>query len=329
MTPYSALMAASGRGPYAVSIEDVLAARERIAPWARRTPLMRSASLDALAGRALHFKAEPFQRTGSFKFRGAANAVRALDDASASRGVATHSSGNHAQALALAARMRGIAAHIVMPSSAPAVKRAAVEAYGGIVTTCEPTLAAREAGLSAVIARTGAVAIPPFDHPMVIAGQGTIACEILEDLPHADTIIAPVGGGGMIGGIAIAARALSRRVRVIAAEPAGAADAALSKRTGVRQPMVSPETIADGLRTSLGELTFPIVRDLVDEVIVVEEAEIVAAMRLAWERLKVVIEPSAGVGVAAVMRDDVRSRSDLGVTAVVLCGGNVDVSALG
>jgi threonine dehydratase len=316
------------RGPYAVSIEDVRSARERIAPWARRTPVMRSASLDALAGRPLHFKAEPFQRTGSFKFRGATNAVRALDDASASRGVATHSSGNHAQALALAARMRGIAAHIVMPSNAPAVKRAAVEAYGGIVTTCEPTLAAREAGLAEVIARTGAVPIPPFDHPMVIAGQGTIACEILEDVPDVETIIAPVGGGGMIGGIAVATRALSPRTRVIAAEPAGAADAALSKRTGVRQPMVSPQTIADGLRTSLGELTFPIVRDLVDQVILVEEHEIAAAMRLVWERLKVVIEPSAGVGVAAMLRDDMRNRGELGVTAVVLCGGNVDVSAL-
>jgi len=315
-------------GAYAVSLSDVLAARERIAAWVRRTPVMRCASLDAIAGRQLHFKAEPFQRTGSFKFRGATNAVRSLDDASASRGVATHSSGNHAQALALAARLRGIPAHIVMPSNAPAVKRAAVEAYGGLVTTCEPTLAAREAGLRDVVARTGAVAIPPFDHPMVIAGQGTIACEILEDVPNVDTIVAPVGGGGMIGGIAVATRALSPQTRVIAAEPAGAADAALSKRTGVRQPMLSPKTIADGLRTGLGELTFPIVRDLVDEVIVVEEHEISAAMRLVWERLKVVIEPSAGVGVAALLRDDMRARSELGTTAVVLCGGNVDVSAL-
>jgi threonine dehydratase/serine racemase len=315
-------------GPYAVSIDDVHAARERIACWVRRTPVLRSTSLDALAGRPLHFKAEPFQRTGSFKFRGATNAVRSLDDAAAARGVATHSSGNHAQALALAARLRGIPAHIVMPSNAPAVKRAAVESYGGIVTVCEPTLSAREASLADVVARTGAVPIPPFDHPMVIAGQGTIACEILEDVPGVDTIVAPVGGGGMIGGIAIATRALSPRTRVLAAEPAGAADAALSKRTGVRQPMVSPQTVADGLRTSLGELTFPILRDLVDEVIVVEEAEIVAAMRLVWERLKVVIEPSAGVGVAAMLRDDVRRRSDLGTTAVVLCGGNVDVGAL-
>jgi len=315
-------------GAYAVSLSDVLAARERIAAWVRRTPVMRCASLDAIAGRQLHFKAEPFQRTGSFKFRGATNAVRSLDDASASRGVATHSSGNHAQALALAARLRGIPAHIVMPSNAPAVKRAAVEAYGGLVTTCEPTLAAREAGLRDVVARTGAVAIPPFDHPMVIAGQGTIACEILEDVPNVDTIVAPVGGGGMIGGIAVATRALSPQTRVIAAEPAGAADAALSKRTGVRQPMLSPKTIADGLRTGLGELTFPIVRDLVDEVIVVEEHEISAAMRLVWERLKVVIEPSAGVGVAALLRDDMRARRELGTTAVVLCGGNVDVSAL-
>ena len=315
-------------GAYAVSLSDVLAARERIAAWVRRTPVMRCASLDAIAGRQLHFKAEPFQRTGSFKFRGATNAVRSLDDASASRGVATHSSGNHAQALALAARLRGIPAHIVMPSNAPAVKRAAVAAYGGLVTTCEPTLAARESGLKDVVARTGAVAIPPFDHPMVIAGQGTIACEILEDVPDVDTIVAPVGGGGMIGGIAVATRALSPQTRVIAAEPAGAADAALSKRTGVRQPMLSPKTIADGLRTGLGELTFPIVRDLVDEVIVVEEHEISAAMRLVWERLKVVIEPSAGVGVAALLRDDMRARSELGTTAVGRCGGNVDVSAL-
>ena len=321
-------MAAPAQGPYAVTVDDVLAARARIAPWARRTPLLRSRSLDALAGRPLHFKAEPFQRTGSFKFRGATNAVRSLGDAAAACGVATHSSGNHAQALALAARERGIPAHIVMPTNAPAVKRAAVEAYGGIVYPCEPTLAAREAGLAAVVARTGAVPIPPFDHPMVIAGQGTIACEIIEELPEVDAIVAPVGGGGMIGGIAIAARALSPRTRVIAAEPAGAADAALSKRTGVRQPMTDPRTIADGLRTSLGELTFPIVRDLVDEIVTVEEDEIVAAMRLVWERLKVVIEPSAGVGVAAVMRADVRARQDLGTTAVVLCGGNLDVSGI-
>jgi threonine dehydratase len=321
-------MAAHGAGPHAVSIDDILAARGRIAPWVRRTPMLRSASLDALAGRPLHFKAEPFQCTGSFKFRGATNAVRSLDDVAAARGVATHSSGNHAQALARAAQLRGIPAHIVMPSNAPAVKRAAVEAYGGIVITCEPTLAAREAGLAAVVARTGAVAIPPFDHPMVIAGQGTLACEILEDIRDVDTIVAPVGGGGMIGGIAVATRALSPRTRVIAAEPSGAADAALSKRTGIRQPMVSPQTIADGLRTSLGELTFPILRDLVDEVIVVEEAEIVAAMRLVWERLKVVIEPSAGVGVAAMLRTDVRARTELGTAAVVLCGGNLDTSAL-
>lgn len=321
-------MAVPPRGKHAVSIDDVRAARARIAPWVRRTPMLRSASIDAIAGRSVHFKCEPFQRTGSFKFRGATNAVRALDDASAARGVATHSSGNHAQALALAARERGIPAHIVMPTNAPAVKRAAVEAYGGTVYPCEPTLAAREAGLAEVVGRTGAAAVPPFDHPMVIAGQGTIACEILEDLADLDAIVVPVGGGGMIGGISVATHALSPRTRVIGAEPAGAADAALSKRTGTRQPMSDPRTIADGLRTSLGELTFPLVRDLVDEIVTVEEDEIVAAMRLVWERLKVVIEPSAGVGVAALLRTEMRARPGLGHVAVVLCGGNLDVGGL-
>jgi threonine dehydratase len=311
---------------YAADLAAIRAAAQRIAPHAHRTPVMTSRTMDELSGRSLFFKCETFQRVGAFKFRGACNAVTRLDDHVAARGVATHSSGNHAQALALAAKLRGIPAHVVMPTSAPAIKREAVLGYGANVIPCEPTLAAREATAARVVAETGATLIPPYDHPDVIAGQGTIALELLEDVPDLDAIVVPVGGGGMISGIALAARELAPRVRVIGAEPLGADDAARSKASGALIPQTGPKTIADGLLTSLGSLTWPVVRDVVDRIVTVDEDAIVAAMRLVYERMKLVIEPSAAVGVAVALHGlrDVDAER----VGVVLCGGNVDLDRL-
>ncbi len=310
------------------SLEAIRAAAARIAGHAHRTPILTSETLDAMAARRLFFKAEVFQKVGAFKFRGAMNAVSRLADEAAARGVVTHSSGNHAQALALAAKLRGIPAWIVMPKGAPAIKRRAVEGYGATVVECENTLEARESTAARVVAETVGTLIPPFDHPDVIAGQGTMALEILEERPETEAIVVPIGGGGMISGVAIAAKALKPSIRVFAAEPALADDASRSKASGRIEPVERIDTIADGLRTSLGELTFPVVRDLVDEVLLVEEGAIVAAMRLVWERMKVLIEPSAAVGVAAVLDASFKARRGFGPTAVVLCGGNVDLDRL-
>jgi threonine dehydratase/serine racemase len=242
--------------------------------------------------------------------------------------VVTHSSGNHAQALALAARMRGIPAHIVMPSNASAVKRRAVEGYGARVIECLPTLAAREATASAVLVETGANLIPPYDHPDVIAGQGTVALELMEQVLGIDTVVAPVGGGGLLAGVTIAIQALEPGIRVIGAEPAGADDAARSKATGQLIPQTGPQTIADGLLTSLGELTWPVIRDHVDRIILVTEEEIVRAMRLAWERAKLLIEPSSAVALAAVLADEFRAVAGAHRVGIVLSGGNVDLNRL-
>jgi threonine dehydratase/serine racemase len=313
---------------YAADLDSIRAAQRRIDPFIRRTPVLTSATLDAMSGRRLWFKCELFQRTGSFKFRGATNAVRVLDDNTAAGGVVTHSSGNHAQALALAARMRGIDAHIVMPSNSAEIKKAAVRDYGGRIVECELTIASREAAAARVIAETGGTMIPPYNHPDVIAGQGTVALELLDECPQLDAIVVPLGGGGMISGIAIAAKALKPSIRIIGAEPELAGDAALSKRAGSIQPQMPPVTIADGLRGTLGPLTFPVVRDLVDEIVLVSEADIAAHMRLVWERMKLTIEPSAAVGVAVACSDWMRKQKDHADVGVVLCGGNVDLSSL-
>jgi threonine dehydratase len=314
---------------HAVDLADIVAARRRIGSLARRTPTMTCRALDERAGFRLVFKCENLQRTGSFKIRGALNAVLALDDGEAARGVVTHSSGNHAQALALAARLRGIPATIVMPENAPMVKVNAVEDLGAEIIRCPATQAAREAASAEAVRRTGGVYVPPYDHPRVIAGQGTIALELLEEQPDLRAIVVPVGGGGMISGIAVATRALRPDVQVVGAEPAQADDAARGKRCGVRQPAATTSTIADGLRTSLGDLTWPIVRDLVATIVTVSEEEIVAAMRLVFERLKLVIEPSAAVGVAVAL-GGLRASVDTGdgPVAVILCGGNVDLDRL-
>ncbi len=314
--------------PYAADLAAVRAAAERIRAHAHMTPVMRSRSIDALAGRGLHFKCELLQRTGAFKFRGAMNAVASLSEAEAARGVLTHSSGNHGQAVALAAALRGVPATVVMPEDAPAIKRAAVAAYGARIVSCAPGSAARAATAERERARSGAHFIHPSDDPAVIAGQGTVALELLEQVPDLQAIIAPVGGGGLIAGVALAARALRPGIRVFAAEPAGADDAARSVAAGLRLPQTDPRTIADGLRTELGDNTWPVLRDLVEEVLVVEEEEIIRCTRLIWERMKLTIEPSAGVGVAAALSPRFRALAGIRRAGVVLSGGNVDLSAL-
>jgi threonine dehydratase len=313
---------------YAVQLADIEAAAARIRPFVHRTPVMTCETLNRLAGRKLFFKCENFQKTGSFKYRGATNAIQKLSDTQASRGVVTHSSGNHAQAIALAGRVRGIPASIVMPHTAAAIKKQAVLDYGGMVVECEPNLAAREATAQEIVERTGGVLIPPFDHADVIAGQGTAALELLEERPDLDAIIVPVGGGGLISGFTIAAKGVNESLLIYGAEPAAADDAARSKAGGVWVSQPPPKTIADGLMTSLGQLTWPIVRDRVDAIHTVSEDQIAAAMRLVWERMKIIIEPSAGVGVAVALSDEFRAMYGLERVGVVLCGGNVNLDKL-
>ena len=284
-----------------VTIDHIRAAADRIAGRVHRTPVLTSTALNAMAGASLYFKCENFQKVGAFKMRGATNAVLSLTDEEAARGVATHSSGNHAQALALAARDRGVPAYIVMPSTAPGVKRAAVEGYGAEIITCEPTLQAREETLEAVVARTGAAFVHPYDDDRIIAGQGTAALELLVEVPDLNVVMTPVGGGGLLSGTALATRALAPRARVIAAEPAGADDAARSLAAGHIIPSVRPDTVADGLLTSLGKRNFPIIKESVTAIWTVDDPSIIAAMKLVWERMKIVIEPSAAVCPAAVL----------------------------
>lgn len=313
---------------YAADLAAIRAAAARIKDYAHRTPVHTCTTLDRLAGRALFFKCEQFQKVGAFKFRGACNAVMKLPDGVAKKGVATHSSGNHAQALALAAKLRGIPAHVVMPNNASAVKKRAVEGYGARVIECEPSLVRREDACAAVVAETGATLIPPYNHPDIIAGQGTAALELLEEVAKLDAVVAPVGGGGLLSGTAIAAKGINPAIRIFAAEPKGADDAARSKAAGKLIPQTEPKTIADGLLTSLGDLTWPVVRDLVERVVTVKEEEIVAAMRLLWERAKLLIEPSAAVAVAAVLTEEFRALEGMQRVGVVLSGGNVNLDKL-
>ncbi len=318
--------------PESVTHADVHAAANRIAGVAHRTPVMTCGMLDELAGRKLFFKCENFQKVGAFKFRGALNAVSQLSSDDASRGVVTHSSGNHAQALALAAKMRGVPAFIVMPGSASPVKRVAVEGYGAKVILCEPTLEARETTAAEVQQRTGATFIHPYDHPHIIAGQGTATLELIEQSrelgSELDAIIAPVGGGGLLSGTCIAVSESDPRPRIFAAEPLGADDAARSFAAGKLIPQTGPDTIADGLLTSLGELTWPIIRDHVERIVTVSEEQIVAAMRLLWERAKLLIEPSSAVVLAAVLSNPFREVEGVKSLGLILSGGNVNLDKL-
>jgi threonine dehydratase len=309
-----------------VTFEDIKQAAERIRGRVHRTPVMTSSAVNEAAGASLWFKCENLQKVGAFKMRGASNAVFSLTDEEAARGVATHSSGNHAQALALAARLRGIPAYVVMPSSAPDIKRRAVAGYGAEIITCEPTLAARESTLDQVVKRTGAVFIHPYDNERIIAGQGTAAMELLEEVPGLDIVMAPVGGGGLLSGTAIATAAMAPGARIIAGEPSGADDAARSLAAGHIIPSENPRTIADGLLTSLGLLNFPIIQQHVEAIWTVDDQQIAAAMRLVWERMKIIIEPSSAVCLAAVLAHpaEVKGRH----VGIIISGGNVDLDHL-
>ncbi len=307
---------------------DLAAIRQaaaRIAPLAHRTPVLRSTYFDALSGARLYFKCENFQKAGAFKFRGACNAVFSLSEEEAQRGVVTHSSGNHAQALALAARMRGIRATIVMPRGAAAVKRAAVAEYGATIVECEPTVAAREATAAEVVAQTGGTFIHPYNDVRIIAGQATAALEFLEERPDLEIIIAPVGGGGLLAGTAIAVHALAPNACVLGAEPTGADDACRSLAAGRILPCENPQTVADGLRTSLGDLTFPIIARGVDAILTVNDTQTLAAMHAVWERMKIIIEPSSAVPLAAVLANPARFAGK--AVGVILSGGNVTVGS--
>ncbi|MEM7406579.1 MAG: pyridoxal-phosphate dependent enzyme [Pseudomonadota bacterium] len=303
---------------------DMHAARARIAPHAHITPVLSSRGINALAGAELHFKAENLQRVGAFKFRGACNAVFSLANDEASHGVITHSSGNHAAALALAARLRGVTARIVMPDNAPDVKKAAVVAYGGQIEFCKPTEKAREETVERLRESTPYALVHPFNDRRIIAGQATATAELLEQVPGLDAVITPVGGGGLLSGAGLAARGSG--VAVFGAEPANADDAARSLAAGRIIPVEHPDTVADGLRTSLGPLTFALIQRDVRSILTVGEDDIIAAMRLLWERLKVVVEPSGAVPLAALMANGIPSGARR--IGVILSGGNVDLKSL-
>jgi threonine dehydratase len=308
------------------TLNDIRQAAQRIKPYAHRTPVLTNESLNQKVGSQVFLKCENLQKVGAFKFRGACNAVYSLTDEEAARGVCTHSSGNHAQALALAAKIRGIPAYIVMPSNAPSVKKNAVAGYGGQITFCEPTLEARESTMEGIRLETGATVVHPYNNERVIAGQGTATLELLEDIPDLDVIIAPVGGGGLLSGTAIAATELKKGIRVIAGEPEMADDAFRSMQAGEIIPSVNPKTIADGLLTSLGTLTFPIVRERVEQIVTVSEAGIIETMKYVWERAKIIIEPSSAVAVGVLWEGKIDLRG-LKV-GIILSGGNVDLEQL-
>ena len=305
------------------TIEDIREAFERIKSLIHRTPVLTCSTLDRMCEAEVFFKCENFQKAGAFKIRGATSAVFALGDEEASQGVATHSSGNHGAAVALAAHWRGIKAYVVMPNNAPVVKRDAVANYGAEIIFCKPTLEAREERLAEVVALTGAAFIHPYNDYRVISGQGTAALELCEEVPDLDVVMTPVGGGGLLSGTAIAVSAISPKTHVIAAEPERADDAYRSFQAGRIIPANNPDTIADGLRTSLGDLTFPIIRRCVKEIATVSEEGIVEAMRTIWERMKIIVEPSAAVPLAALLTKRIALQGKR--IGIILSGGNVDL----
>ena len=307
-------------------LDAIWRAAERIAPYAQRTPVLRSGSLDAETGAQLYFKCENFQRIGAFKFRGACNAVFALSDTDAARGVATHSSGNHAAALALAAKLRGIPVHVVMPENTVSVKIESVRRLGASIVFCEPNHDARIATLERVQAQTGAVLIHPFADANVIAGQGTATLELIREIGRLDAVIAPISGGGLLSGTAIAARGLLPEVAIYGAEPSGADDAARSFASGELMQNRAVDTVCDGLRADLGAPNFAILRAHDTRILTLSDAETMAALRLVYERLKIVIEPSCAIPLAAIYKypDEFRGRR----VGVIFSGGNVDLAAL-
>jgi threonine dehydratase len=308
-----------------LDFDRIRTAHERIRPYVHRTPVLTSSRLDAANGAKLFFKCENLQKIGAFKARGSTNAVFSLDDATARRGVATHSSGNHGTALARAAKLRGIPAHIVMPKNSAKVKVRAVESYGARIVFCEPNDAAREAACADVLAKTGATLIHSFENYDVMAGQGTAAIELLEDV-DLDVVICPVGGGGLLSGTAVAAKSMRPKINVIASEPANADDTAQSFRAQKRIVTDKKFTIADGLRTNVGEQTFPIIRRYVDSIVTVSEEAIVSAMRTIWETMKIIVEPSAAVPYAAIVENKINIAGKR--VGIILTGGNVDLDAL-
>jgi threonine dehydratase len=308
------------------NLDDAREAHARIKPYIHRTPVMTSSSLDKIAGASLFFKCENFQVTGSFKMRGATNAVFSLSSEEAARGVVTPSSGNHGAALARAAGIRGAKAWVIMPNNSPMVKRRAVEAFGGKVTLCDPTMRSRQETAAEVQTRTGAILIHPYDNDRIIAGQSTAAAELLEDVPDLDMILAPVSGGGLLSGTAIASKGMRPQIRVVGAEPKNADDAYQSLRDGHIVLLDHSDTIADGLRATLAPRTFAILRRLVDEISTVTEEEIIAAMRLLWERLKIVVEPSGAVSAAPALNRRIRAEGKR--IGIILSGGNVDLDSL-
>lgn len=306
---------------------DVLKAYELISKYIHHTPVLTSQSINRITGAEIYFKCETLQKVGAFKFRGACNAIFSLDENDAQKGVGTHSSGNHAAALAHAASLRGIKSYIVMPRTAPEIKKKAVKGYGGEITFCEPTLQARESTLQSIQREKGITVIHPYNNFKVIAGQGTAALELMNEIKNLDIVMAPVGGGGLLSGTAISVKAIKPDCRVIAAEPSGADDAFRSFHAGYIIPSVNPNTIADGLLTSLGEINYSIISKKVDDIVTVSEEAIVEAMRLIWERMKIIIEPSSAVPLAAILEHkiDLKASSRIGI---ILSGGNVDLGKL-
>lgn len=302
--------------------QTIIEAHERIKTYISHTPVMTSQSVNERAGCNVFFKCENFQKVGAFKARGAMNAALSLSPEQRAKGIATHSSGNHAQAIARAAKILGIKSYIVMPRTAPEIKKRGVLGYGGEIFECEPTLMAREATLAEVIKRTGATEIHPFNNYDVIAGQATAAKELFEEVGHLDVIMVPVGGGGLLSGTALATKYFSPNTMVIAGEPAGSDDAYRSLKSGKIEQAQS-NTIADGLLTSLGDKTFPIIQENVKEIITVTDDEIIDALRLVWERMKIIIEPSCAVPLAALLKEKERFTGKR--VGIILSGGNVDL----
>lgn len=309
------------------TLSDIQQAHNKIKNRIHRTPVLTNRQVDEQAGCKVFLKCENFQRVGAFKFRGACHAVYSLSEEEARKGVATHSSGNHAQAIALAAKMRGVPAYIVMPENSPEVKKRAVKGYGAKITFCESTQQAREATLEKVVEQTGAAFIHPYNDPRIIAGQGTSALELLEDYSDINMILVPVGGGGLASGTAITAAGLKPEVKVIGCEPEIANDAYLSLKTGELQPSKNTQTVADGLRTGLGELTFACLQEHLHSIVTVSEEEIVKAMRFIWERMNIIIEASCAVPVAALFNNSIPGAGEKNI-GIIITGGNVDLDHL-